>query len=313
MSEIMLFEQNDQSDNNRCFQKALDYCKKWSDEHQAEVGVAEMAIGASLLSWGILDGHILMGQDVVGSMLPDIGGFAGLGLGTVGTSVIAATFLKSIFVGGVTGIAGVTAIPALALIGGGTLIFGSFGYVIGDAVKRFVTPDFGDLFLDASIVTVGTALMIDGARRLVKDERVLQAASDFKDGVIHLVETSTEVVAITWDELQSKIQELANHPDAKNVAISTTTGTTAVVAGTTIGGTLAAGSVTILGSHGLGAVALSLGLVSAPVWPIVAGGAAGLAIGLATWKGVQHYRNKQSNDTAKEELQKVITCRQETL
>lgn len=59
-----------------------------------------------------------------------------------------------------------------------------------------------------------------------------------------------------------------------------------------IGGHIAAGSVTVLGSHGLGAAALSLGLISAPVWPVIAGGAAGLAVGLAGWKVVKHYRNK---------------------
>jgi hypothetical protein len=42
----------------------------------------------------------------------------------------------------------------------------------------------------------------------------------------------------------------------------------------------------------LGAVALSLGLVAAPAWPVIAGGAAGLAVGLAGWKAVKKYRNK---------------------
>lgn len=56
------------------------------------------------------------------------------------------------------------------------------------------------------------------------------------------------------------------------------------VAGTSLGGSVAAGSVTVLGSHALGGVALSLGLVSAPLWPVIAGGAAGLAVGYGAWK-----------------------------
>ena len=62
--------------------------------------------------------------------------------------------------------------------------------------------------------------------------------------------------------------------------------------GTAIGSGIPIGSVTVLGSQGLGAVALSLGLVSAPVWPLIAGGAAGLALGVAVWKGIQHFRNQ---------------------
>ena len=45
-------------------------------------------------------------------------------------------------------------------------------------------------------------------------------------------------------------------------------------------------------ASGLGAAALSLGLVSAPVWPVVACGAAGLTLGLAAWKGVQYLRDR---------------------
>jgi hypothetical protein len=132
--------------------------------------------------------------------------------------------------------------------------------------------------------------MIDGARRIVKDERILKMASKFKDGVIQLAPQTTEIVVKTWDDLQNIVKELSKSPSG-----SVTAGTTAA-AGAAIGGSLAAGSVTVLGSHGLGAAALSLGLVSAPVWPIIAGGAAGLAIGVAAWKGVKHYRNKQEKE-----------------
>ena len=134
--------------------------------------------------------------------------------------------------------------------------------------------------------TVGMALIIDGGRRVVTDERVLAMASKFKDGVIQLVPIATKVVARTAEEFQAILKDLAN-PSA---ALSA--GTTAAV-GLAAGSSLAAGSVTVLGSQGLGAVALSLGLVSAPVWPIIAGGAAGFALGLAAWKGVKHYRGKK--------------------
>ena len=104
------------------FERALELCKTWSVEHQAEVGVAEMALGAAIVSWGVMNGHIAMGQDVVASKLADIGGLAGLGIGAAGAAAIAATILKGVFVGGVGMVAGVTCIPALAIIGGGSLI-----------------------------------------------------------------------------------------------------------------------------------------------------------------------------------------------
>lgn len=283
MTQIVLREVD-----KSAFERAIEKCRNWSTDHQAEIGVAEMALGAAVLSWGVMNGHIQMGSHVVGSKLADIGGLAGLGAGGVMSAAIAATFLKGVFVGGVATIAGVTAIPAVALIGGGSLILGAFGYVIGDKLEAFINPalDFGDFLKGASIVAVGTALMIDGARRIIKDERVLAAASKFKDGVIELVSQATAIIATNWDELQALVKELAKSPSAYATA-----GTTAA-AGAAIGSSLAVGSITVLGSHSLGAVALSLGLVSAPVWPVIVGGAAGLALGVAAWKGIKNLRGK---------------------
>jgi len=280
--------------DKRSFQKALDYCKEWSENNPLKFAAGEMALGAGLIAWGLQSGNIQMGADVVASKLSD-GGLAGAATGA-GIGGIGASILGSI---GVVAMGGAVAIPAIALIGGGAAILGAAGYGVGDLAQKFVSPPegFGDFFFGASIVAVGVALMIDGARRVVTDERVLQLASKVKDGAIQLSELTAEVIARTWEELQDIINELAKHPDAQVIGVSAATVTTAAT-GAVIGGGLAAGSVTVLGSHGLGAVALSLGIVSAPVWPIVAGGAAGLAVGLAAWKGVQHYRNKSNDEVA---------------
>lgn len=280
------------------FKKAFDFCKMWGSEHQAEIGVVEMAMGAGLIYWGLQNGLIEMGTDVVGSKWADIGGAAGVSLGSVGGPVIAATFLKSIFVGGVSGVAGVTsiaALPVIALVGGGAAIFGAFGYTAGGLAGKVAdafAPSFADYVVDASIVTVGLALMIDGARRVANDDRVLAAASKFENGVIQLASEGPEIVANTWEELQKIIKELANEPILSFAKIGVA-GATGV--GAAVGGSVAAGTVTVLGSHGIGALALSLGIVSAPVWPVIAGGAAGLAIGVAAWKGVKHFKNKSNN------------------
>lgn len=278
------------------FEKAFDFCKKWGSEHQAEIGVVEMAMGAGLIYWGLQSGLIEMGTDVVGSKWADIGGAAGVSLGSVGGPVIAATFLKSIFVGGVSGVAGVTsiaALPVIALVGGGAAILGAFGYGAGGLAGKVAdefAPNFGDYVVGASIVAVGLALMIDGARRVAKDERILAATSKFEDGVIKLASEGPEIVAKTWDELQKIIKELTQTPSLSIAAGGAT------AAGIAVGGSLAAGTVTVLGSHGIGALALSLGIVSAPVWPVIAGGAAGLAIGVAAWKGVKHFKSKSNNN-----------------
>ncbi len=147
-------------------------------------------------------------------------------------------------------------------------------------------PGFRDMLGGASSLAIGIGLIIDGAQRVIKDERVLELASKFKDGVIQLAPLTTKIVAKTKNELHKIIEELAKTAEA-----GLTAGGTAVT-GAVVGSALAAGFVTVLGSHGLGAVALSLGLVSAPVWPILAGGAAGLAIGVAVRKGLKHFRTK---------------------
>lgn len=277
------------------FNRAFDRCKEWAARHQAEVGVLEMALGAAILSWGVMNGQIELGKDVAASRLGDIGGMTGAGVGAVGSAAVAQVFLKGLFVGGVATVAGVTCVPALALIGGGAMVLGAFGYVIGDKLEPLLKPEagFSDLLMEGSAVLIGAALMIDGARRIVKDERVLAAASSFKDGVIRLAPQMTEVVATSWEELQDLVRELSKSPSGMATA-----GVSAA-AGGVIGSSLAAGSVTVLGSKGIGALALSMGLVSAPVWPIIATGAAGLALGVATWKGVTYYRNRSAKKGTK--------------
>lgn len=275
-------------DEDGC-RKAFDYCKKWAEKHQAEIGAVEMAFGAGILSWGVMNGHLSIGQDVVASQLAEIGGIAGMGAGASVSSIAALTILKGLFVGGVAGVAGTVCVPALALIGGSTLIFGALGYTGGDFIGKALNPPMGFMeFLGgASILAVGVGLMIDGGRRIVKDERILEMCSSIKDGVILLSSQSTEILAKTKDEFEKLIEDFDESTSAKWMALAGAAG------GTATGSILAGSAVTVLGSKALGAAALSLGLVSAPVWPVIAGGAAGLALGVAAWKGIKHYTDKR--------------------
>ena len=291
MDEIVPYEFEPNESDKLSIKKALDYCQKWCAEHQAEIGVAEMVLGAGIIAWGVHSGQIQMGVKFVASKLSEHSGLTG-NLSDAAAAILGGigTYAKvGIGKAGLVAAGAGISIPAFVLVGGAAAMSALLTH---DARNTLLpTPDFGDLCAGADIVVLGTALLIDGASRIIKDERVLKTASKYKDGIIQLVPLKTEVIAKTWDELQALINKLANHPDAKVVASSATTATAAGA-----GAILSAGSVTVLGSHGLGALAISLGLVSAPIWPVIAAGAGGLALSMAAWKGVEHYRNKQGKD-----------------
>lgn len=264
----------------------LERCKAWASTHQAKVGVAEMAMGAALLAWGVSTGHVLMGDHVVASKLAGVGAKFGAAGGAALGATMAATLLKGFFVGGVALVQGV-AVPAAVLIGGSALVLSAFGYTAGDVLGGFMGPNMAEMLGTASVLAVGLALFVDGARRFVKDKRVLAITARFADGVVHLVQRMGVIVARTQGELQHVAKEVLENPVTAGA-----TGVGGAAAGAAIGASLAAGSVTVLGSHTLGAAALSLGLVSAPVWPVVAGAAAGLSVGALVFVGIKRLRGR---------------------
>ncbi len=276
------------------FERALGYTKDWCKDHQWEIGAAEMALGSTAIAWGIQNGSIEMGRDIVATAFShvnlgeQIGGALGAGLGGIG-----GTILGSI---GVVAMGGAIGIPAVIVIGGGSLILGAAGYTLGDLINKFLNPpvDPVEFFGNASVLAVGVALLIDGARRVVTDIRALEFASKIKNGVIYLCDLAVDVVARSNNELKALVQSLTKAPeDAIDVTGSLVSGAAAAAVGTAVGGSLAAGSVTVLGSQAIGSVALSIGLVSAPVWPVIAGGAAGLALGYGAWKAVRHFGSRK--------------------
>ena len=52
----------------------------------------------------------------------------------------------------------------------------------------------------------------------------------------------------------------------------------------------------MLGSQALGGAAVSLGLISAPVWPIVAGIAGGAGIGYAAYKAIKYWKDNPGEE-----------------
>ena len=135
-------------------------------------------------------------------------------------------------------------------------------------------------------------------------EKIKEAVSCFKKGIIFLVKFVGTVLANTYKKLQDissaayKLIEKMGSKNAGIIAGSAITTTALTVGGVAAGSVFATSSVTVLGSQALGGVALALGVVSAPVWPIVvlgvAGGTAGVVIGKLTWD----YFNKSEKPEA---------------
>lgn len=260
---------------------------EWAGKNRWAVGVAEMALGASLLAWGIQNGAIDMGTQIVGSALSTLpsGGVLGALTGA-GIGPIAAAYVGSI---GLAAMGSAVAVPAVLLAGAGAAVFSAFGYTVGDVAESFLEPQFSDLLGPGSALLIGVALLVDGSRRLITDKAVLGLVAQFKDGVLQLPRVSGTILASSLSELQSIKKAMFSLPEnAVDATGSAVTGLAAGAAGTAAGAAVAAGTVTVLGSSTLGSAAIAMGLVSAPLWPVIAGGAAGLAAGYFVWKSARH-------------------------
>lgn len=275
------------------FEGILKYTKDWCSTHQWAIGIAEMAAGAAIINWGVQTGTIELGKHVVATELSNKVSLAG---GAVGGSLgmFAAAMVGSI---GVAGMGGAIGIPAIAVIGGSALLLGAAGYTSSNLIFNFTkTPiDYSSSLKGASLITLGTVLIVDGARRFLGDRKVKNLIASFKDWTLHLPELTVEIVADSLDSLKRIINEIATLPedkvDALGNAVSIASG---VMAGTAIGGSMAAASVTVFGSSTLGGIALALGLVTPPVWPVIAGGVAGAATAHILWKICKDWGNSPS-------------------
>lgn len=274
--------------------RARQYVQDWCGKHQWAVGIGEMALGAGLLAAGIQSGVIEVGIDLVGVVLGDdvmtkiAGGLGGSFLGTGPAAILGSI--------GIAGLGSAIAVPAIALMGGGALLLGLAGYGATSLVLDFLKPSLGMAeAMGGGCLLVGVALLVDGARRLVTDEAVRRRASELKDGVLHFVTVSAsrfltnlqDLTKYLVDGVGAFFAELGKEPAGVGASAAT------AGAGAVAGSAFAASTVTVLGSSTLGGAALSLGLVSAPLWPVIVGGAAGAAVGYAAWKVVKRAGRKR--------------------
>ena len=256
--------------------------RTWAGEHQVEAGLAEMAAGATLLALGVKTGAIEMGADLCAHAIGQDGHLPEVLAGTgVGAGAIAGAVVGSI---GVVGMGGAIAVPALLLGAGSAAILGGSMYGAGRIIEDLLRPNFDPVVFAGGgcLAVVGAALLLDGARRVLKDPRVLDALSSFKDGILELYEVSKAKVELLLASTCWRVNPTVGRNAASVVAGG--------IAGTVVGSSVATASVTVLGSQALGGAALSVGLVAAPLLPVIAGAAVGASLFYAGWKGLKHLR-----------------------
>lgn len=287
------------------FDLLLQYAKEWAEKHPVELGVAEVALGAAAISYGVNTGAIQIGANIVATLTNTVARDIAISCGMGGMGL--ASLVGSI---GIAACGTAIGIPAALVVGGAGWVFAASGYAVADMVFEFLHPiDFGTFIGGSSLLGIGLALVLDGVKRLLPQkvrEAIKEVGSAFVrgvgEGVIVLVECTTKVIATTLNVLMEvygraseKLRKLLQQQGVKEaVAGSVIIGGAA--GGAAVGTVAAASTVTVLGSHTLGAAALGLGLVSAPLWPVIAIGGAGALVGVGTWWAIKSWININSDD-----------------
>ncbi len=233
-------------------------------KHQLVVGAVEMAAGATLLAKALASGEILLDQHVLASRLPAISAF---GLGTVGG--VAAKLVGGI---GIAAMGTAFAVPSVVLATGAAAVSSLLGRALGEVAEAFLQPDLLELALAGNVALIGVALLVDGARRILGDERMRWIGVTFNPSGLSLKTFAGKVCARSLEELR-KVEPSA-------VIVSSAAGTATAAAASC----LAAANVTVAGSSTLGGAAVALGLASPPLWPVVAAAATGAGVGYVAWR-----------------------------
>lgn len=281
-----------EGDNRKGFDTLFAHARDWSSKHQKAIGLCEIAVGVALVTAGIQSGAVEVGVQIVANVLENekTAEYLGAGSGIFG-------MLPGLIAGniGITAMGTAFAVPALLLMGGGGLIFGLAGYGAGKLFESFAAPAWGlAQTLGTGALAVGIALIIDGARRIAKDLDIPKLAAKFKDYSLHLgrlAATATitrlqDLTSYLSDDIGAFLEDLVADPKKAALAAGLTAG------GAAAGSTVAASTVTVLGSKALGGMALSLGLVSAPLWPVIAGGGLAVATAYGVWKLTRQKQGK---------------------
>lgn len=273
--------------------KTLAHLHVWCANNPVPFGVAQMAMGAALVSAGVKCGAIEIGAALLATEVPIVnsGGAAGF-LGGAVTGGWVGAVLGGI---GVAAGGGAIGIPAALVAGGAAVVMGLAGYTAGDILHNLANQPVDPLSLvvPGSLLVVGTYLIIQGGRSILQGMGVLPAfmntLSDVKDKALDLKPLVAQVIARSKAQWSDFSEHWAAPPESASEVTASIASTAAFGAGgLVVGGAVAASSVTVLGSSALGGLALSAGLVSAPLWPAIAGVAVGGYVGYSAFKAVRY-------------------------
>ncbi len=257
--------------------KAIELAK----EHQMAIGLAEMALGAGILYAGVQSGAGVLGNQILATAMPAAVATTG---GSIGAA--AASLVGSI---GVAAMGTAFGVPALVVTAGAAGVFALAGFAVGSGLEAFLAPPWHDSIEPLGMTLVGITLILDGARRVLGDAKFAKLKAGVTGACIELGKISRPVVARTLAQLQALKPE-----DMEDAVGGAAAGGAMAILGGAGAGSLAMSSVTVMGSSTLGSAALAMGLVSAPLWPLIAGTVAGGAVGYVTWKTVMRIARKSS-------------------
>ncbi|WP_320055527.1 hypothetical protein [Desulfuromonas thiophila] len=261
------------------------------------IGVAEMVVGGGLIAYSVNSGLVTFGSGLVATTANswNVESVFGAGLGA-GIGGVAGIILGGI---GIAGAGSAIGVPAAIVAGGAAAILAAFGYVGGDVlhnINSFLNP-FATNHISAitsgtiSAFSVGLALLVDGARRVVGSETFCDVLSYFKEGIIYLKKSFCNLLLESQEAFEAYKMELFSRP--KGLTDTLFSGGSVVMggaAGIAFGSGVAASMAapaTILGSQTLGTWAVSAGLIAAPaapLFPVVLCGAVGVMACYAGWK-----------------------------
>jgi hypothetical protein len=281
-------------------EKVMHQIREWNAEHKVPVAVAQMALGASLIALGVQSGAIEIGASLLPVQTPVInaGGTTGLT-----ARVIAGSWAGSLLGGiGIAAAGSAIGIPAALVAGGAACVLGLAGYTLGDITHNLMMRSFDplSLVLPGSMLFVGTYLFIKGAREFLEGTGALASLKagigKAKDGVLTLFPVTQHILVRTKAEWAGFTAELANVSHQEPLATGTAIAACGA-GGMAIGSALATGSVTVLGSSTLGALGLSVGLLTAPLWPVIASAAIAGGLGYAALRSFKNASDTKSNES----------------
>ena len=190
------------------FQKALKSVEIFCKRNPCVVGGAEIVTGAGLIALAVKLGAVDMGRHLVGLDVNqfNVESLVGVGAGSITGS--AASILGGV---GIAAGGGAIGIPAALLGVAGSAVGAFTGYSVGDVIHNLLAhvPSFLSFISVGSLLVVGTALIIDGCRRILGSETFQKAWSSFKDGILYLADVTVKIVCKSANEISEFLSALA--------------------------------------------------------------------------------------------------------